>query len=100
MTSRTSLVAVSLRLFLSRSMYLSMSSQGTTSLGSSMALSAMSMSGSSWATLSIRLSQIWVQNQSLPAVALPLRMLMVISKSHDSLRIAFGSTPQKGPRSW
>ena len=76
-----------------------MSSHGTTSLGSSMALSAISISGNRCSTVLIMLSQICVQNQSLPAVATPFRTLMTISKSQDSLRITAGFMPQYGSRS-
>lgn len=81
-------------------MYEEISSNGTTSLGSSMALRARSMSGRRCSTVLMRFSQICVQNQSLPAVAFPSRILIVISKSQDSFLKTLGGIPQNGSRSW
>ena len=63
----------------SASMYRLMSSHGTTSLGSSIAFTARSISGKCDSIVWIRFNHICVQNQSLPAVALPFRTLIVIS---------------------
>lgn len=85
---------------LSASMYRLISSHGTTSLGSSIAFNAKSISGKCDSIVWVRFNQICVQNQSLPAVALPFRTLIVISKSLASLRICSAGKPQNGPRSW
>lgn len=81
-------------------MYSSISSHGTTSLGSSMGFRARSMSGSRCSMVPIRFSQITVQNHLLSADALPSRILMRISKSQASLRMRAGLSAQKGSRSW